>query len=58
MILMETAACLMEANQAVYPLDLSRSTTFYKEGSVKALPSFSPTEEEIYIFLYLEHAKI
>ena len=25
LILMETAACLIEANQAVYPLDLTRN---------------------------------
>jgi hypothetical protein len=39
----------MEANQAVNPLDLTRSTSVYKEGSVKPLPSSSPTEKEIYI---------
>ena len=46
-----TAACLIEANQAVYPLDLTRSTTVWKEGSVKPLPSFSAKEEERYLFL-------
>ena len=51
-----TAACLIEANQAVYPLDLTRSTTVWKEGSVKPLSSFSAKEEKIY--LLLKHKKI
>jgi hypothetical protein len=40
-------AMAMEANQAVYPINLTRSTTVYKEGSVKPLPSFRPTDESI-----------
>ena len=57
LIFMKTATCQIEANQAVYPLNLTRSNTVYKEGSVKPLPSFSPTEEEIYIFLFLEQIR-
>ena len=47
MILMETAACLMEANQAVYPLDLTRRAV-----SSPSLPSVLQRKKYIYSYIW------
>ena len=52
----QRGSLLIEANQAVYPLNLTRSTTVWKKGSVKPLSSFSAKEDKRY--LLLKHKKI